>query len=277
MRPFPLNETLRRFGAHFTAAGYSLYIVGGAIRDYLLGLSVQDYDFATDATPKEVMDLFRRVIPTGIEHGTVTVLFERSAFEVTTFRTDGTYLDGRRPTSVLYVTDLAQDLSRRDFTINAFAADCTSGKIIDLHAGKADLKAKQIRAIGEPTERFEEDGLRILRAARFSAKLNFSIEEKTLQAMKETKGMIDRVSAERIREELFALLASDNPHRGLTYLQKSEVLERVLPELCEGLGIEQGGMHHEDVFSHALSTAQMATHFSKDPVVRMAALLHDIG
>ncbi len=277
MRPFPLTAALKRFGARFTEAGYELYIVGGAVRDYLLGLSVQDYDFATDATPQAVQQLFRRVIPTGIEHGTVTVLFEDAAFEVTTFRTDGTYLDGRRPTSVSYVTDLSEDLRRRDFTINAFAADCTTGTIIDLHQGAADLKAKTIRAIGSARERFEEDGLRILRAARFSAKLGFSIEADTLAAMESERAMIDQVSAERIREELFALVASDHPKQGLTYLHTSRVLERILPELTEGVQVEQGGMHHEDVFAHALTTCQMATHFTDKPIVRFASLLHDIG
>ncbi|MFA5447924.1 MAG: polynucleotide adenylyltransferase, partial [Sphaerochaeta sp.] len=247
MARFPLTKTIKRFGARFKDAGYSLYVVGGAVRDHLLGLPIEDYDFATDAKPEEVMRLFRRVIPTGIEHGTVSVHFEGEFFEVTTFRTDGKYLDSRHPSSVNFVTDLVEDLRRRDFTINAFAADCVNGAVIDHNGGIADLKGRIIRAIGDANTRFDEDGLRILRAARIAAKLDFTIEEKTFKAMQQKRGNLIPVSAERIREELFKLLDSNHPRKGLEYLYKSGVLALILPELVEGEGVEQGGMHHEDV------------------------------
>lgn len=215
MKKFPLPETIKEFGAIFRERGHRLYVVGGSIRDYLLGVPNHDYDFATDATPREVVSMFRRVIPTGIEHGTVTVLFKGGRFEVTTFRTEGTYLDMRHPSSVSFVDDLAEDLKRRDFTINAFAADCETGSIIDLHHGYEDLKLRTIRAIGEPRERFHEDALRILRALRFAAKLDFSIEEKTFQAMEELRDNLEKVSKERIHDELAKLIGSRHPSVGL--------------------------------------------------------------
>ena len=277
MARFPLTKTIKRFGARFKDAGYSLYVVGGAVRDHLLRLPIEDYDFATDAKPEEVMRLFRRVIPTGIEHGTVSVHFEGEFFEVTTFRTDGKYLDSRHPSSVNFVTDLIEDLRRRDFTINAFAADCIDGTVIDHNGGIADLKGRIIRAIGDANPRFDEDGLRILRAARIAAKLDFTIEENTFKAMQQKRENLIPVSAERIREELFKLLDSNHPRKGLEYLYKSGVLALILPELVEGEGVEQGGMHHEDVLTHALSTCEASIHFTKKVEVRFAALLHDVG
>ena len=159
---YPIPENIRQFASIFRENGHRLYIVGGAVRDHLLGRKNSDYDFCTDAKPEEVIPMFRRVIPTGIKHGTVTVLFKGDSYEVTTFRTEGAYSDRRHPDSVTFVTDLSEDLSRRDFTVNAFAADCLDGSIIDLFDGMKDLKEKTIRAIGNPRERFEEDALRIM-------------------------------------------------------------------------------------------------------------------
>ena len=147
---YPVPENIRQFASIFRENGHRLYIVGGAVRDHLLGRPNSDYDFCTDAKPEEVIPMFRRVIPTGIKHGTVTVLFKGESFEVTTFRTEGAYSDQRHPDSVTFVTDLSEDLSRRDFTVNAFAADCLDGSIIDLFDGMKDLKSKTIRAIGIP-------------------------------------------------------------------------------------------------------------------------------
>jgi len=203
MKTFPVSASIKRFSSRFKKAGFTLYIVGGAIRDYLLGLENGDFDFTTDAEPSEVKALFSHVIPTGIDHGTVTVIFEKQMFEVTTFRSEGIYLDGRHPSSVTFIRNLEEDLKRRDFTINAFAADCTTGAIIDLNNGLKDLREKTIRAIGDPQKRFEEDALRIFRACRIASKLNFIIEENTLSAMKSEKENLKNVSAERIREELF--------------------------------------------------------------------------
>lgn len=277
MKTFPVSPSIRRFSSRFKEAGFSLYIVGGAIRDYLLGLENEDFDFTTDAEPGEVMKLFGHVIPTGIEHGTVTVIFEKQMFEVTTFRSEGTYLDGRHPSSVTFIRNLEEDLKRRDFTINAFAADCTTGAIIDLNRGMEDLKAKTIRAIGIPKKRFEEDALRIFRACRIASKLNFSIEEETLTAMKDEKENLRNVSAERIRVELFKLVESDYPTVGLRYMQETSVLSTLLPALAKGEGIEQGGMHHQDVLQHNIAACQAASDCNFPLPVRLAALFHDIG
>jgi tRNA nucleotidyltransferase/poly(A) polymerase len=217
MKSFPLPEEVKEFGKVFQEHGHHLYVVGGSIRDALLGVPNHDYDFTTDAIPQEVQRLFRRVIPTGIEHGTVTVLFHGQKYEVTTFRTEGAYLDMRHPSSVTFVPDLAEDLSRRDFTINAFAADCISGQIIDLYHGREDLKDGVIRAIGEPRKRFQEDALRILRALRFAAKLDFTIEPETFKAMGELKENLSHVSEERIHDELTKMLCSPHPAKGLPW------------------------------------------------------------
>ncbi len=277
MQTFPVPSSIQRFSSRFKEAGFSLYIVGGAIRDYLLGLENEDFDFTTDAEPNEVKALFRHVIPTGIEHGTVTVIFEKQMFEVTTFRSEGTYVDGRHPSSVTFIRNLEEDLKRRDFTINAFAADCTTGTIIDLNGGLNDLKDKTIRAIGIPQKRFEEDALRIFRACRIASKLNFSIEENTLLAMKHEKDNLKNVSSERIREELFKLVASDHPTVGLHYMHQSSVLSTLFPSLANGDGIEQGGMHHQDILQHNIRACQAAADRSFPLSVRLAALFHDMG
>lgn len=277
MRAFPVPEAIKRFARRFKENGFSLYIVGGAVRDHLMGLPIQDFDFTTDAQPQEVMSMFKRVIPTGIEHGTVTVLIGGERFEVTTFRSEGEYHDGRHPDSVTFIRSLEEDLKRRDFTINAFAADCENGKILDYHQGQEDLKHGIIRAIGEPMERFEEDALRIVRAARFASKLDFSIEQETLSAMGVLKGNLRKVSYERIRDELFKLVMTDHPCVGLGYLRELGLLEIILPELEACRGVYQGGIHHEDVLDHSISACQASVVTSKTLEVRLAALLHDIG
>lgn len=277
MQSFPLTKTIRSFATRFKDAGFSLYIVGGAIRDFLLGFENDDFDFTTDAQPGEVMALFKHVIPTGIDHGTVTVLFENQKFEVTTFRTEGNYLDGRHPSSVTFIRNLEEDLKRRDFTINAFAADCIEGTILDLNKGLDDLHNRVIRAIGVPYQRFEEDALRIFRACRIAAKLNFHIEQETLDAMISMKENLCKVSAERIREELFKLVSSDHPTIGLRYMQRTSMLSQLFPSLAKGEKIEQGGMHHEDVLSHNIATCQAAADLRYSLEVRLAGLFHDIG
>lgn len=277
MQIFPVPQSIQRFSSRFKEAGFSLYIVGGAIRDYLLGITNEDYDFTTDAEPEQVKRLFGHVIPTGIEHGTVTVIFEKQMFEVTTFRSEGTYYDGRHPSSVRFIRSLEEDLIRRDFTINALAADCTTGQIIDLNEGFKDLEDKIIRAIGEPNQRFSEDALRIFRACRIASKLAFTIDGLTLAAMAAKKENLKQVSAERIREELFKLVDSAHPHIGLTYLYQTGVLVTLFPSLAQGDGVMQGGMHHQDVLQHAFSACQAAADRNFPLPVRLAALFHDIG
>ena len=265
------------FSRIFREHGYDLYLVGGAVRDYLLGKESHDYDFTTSAEPAEVKAMFRRTIDTGIKHGTVTVLYKGQQFEVTTFRADGDYLDSRHPESVSFVKSLEEDLRRRDFTINAFAAELPEGRIIDLNGGREDLKRKLIRAIGDPERRFTEDALRMMRACRFSAQLGFRIEERTEEAMAGLAPTIANVSAERIKEELFRLIASDNPRLGLEAMRRTGLLRMILPELDACYGFEQGGIHDETLYEHLLRALEACVRFSYPMAVRLAALFHDIG
>ena len=274
---YPIPENIRQFASIFRENGHRLYIVGGAVRDHLLGRKNSDYDFCTDAKPEEVIPMFRRVIPTGIKHGTVTVLFKGDSFEVTTFRTEGAYSDQRHPDSVTFVTDLSEDLSRRDFTVNAFAADCLDGSIIDLFDGMKDLKAKTIRAIGNPRERFEEDALRLMRLARFCSKLGFEPDPDTKQAATQLSASISNVSQERIYDELSKILMTEKPTVGLRLLEDIGVLEHILPELTECRRIEQTKVGATDVLEHIYNTVDAAAHFNYSYNVRLAALLHDIA
>ena len=192
------------------AAGHPAYFVGGCVRDALLGRPVHDYDVATSARPEEVTALFPRTVPTGIRHGTVTVIQDGVPCEVTTFRTEAAYSDGRRPDAVSFVDDLASDLARRDFTVNAMAMDLP-GRIVDPFGGRADLAAGVLRAVGDPVRRFTEDALRMLRAVRFSAQLEFSVEPATAAAMARCAPLCARLSAERVREELDRTLLTAHP------------------------------------------------------------------
>lgn len=192
--------------------GYEAFAVGGCVRDTLLGRTPGDWDITTSARPEQVKALFRRTIDTGIQHGTVTVMLERTGYEVTTYRIDGEYEDGRHPRQVEFTSDLLEDLKRRDFTINAMAYSHETG-IVDAFGGMEDLEKRVIRCVGEPMERFEEDALRILRAIRFSAQLDFSIEEKTREAITRIAPNLAKVSRERIQMELTKLLCSDHPEQ----------------------------------------------------------------
>ena len=220
-------------------AGYRGWIVGGCTRDLLLEREVHDWDIATDAHPEQVSRVFRRVIPTGIKHGTVTVLINGVGYEVTTLRGEGTYSDGRHPDSVSFVEDIDDDLARRDFTVNAIAYDPLEDTWTDPFGGRQDLEARIIRAVGEPLERFDEDGLRILRAARFVATLGFELDPATQQAMAERMSKLRCVSYERVRDELLKTLVSDQPSRGLRIMQQTGAFEAVLPELSPMVGCDQ--------------------------------------
>ncbi len=255
--------------------GYECYVVGGAVRNALMGKKVEDYDIATNATPKEVKTLFKRVIETGIKHGTVTVLFKGLKLEVTTFRTESDYSDGRHPDRVQFVPSIYEDLKRRDFTVNAIAYDPISKKIIDPHSGIEDIRRKTIRAIGRPEERFHEDGLRVLRACRFAAQLGFKIEKATLSGIAKSVNTIDKVSRERIRDELIKILDSSKPSIAFIYMKETGLLKKIIPELYRGVGIEQRGLHCFDVFYHSVYTCDAAPR--ENYRLRLAALFHDIG
>ncbi|MGM0431244.1 MAG: CCA tRNA nucleotidyltransferase [Spirochaetota bacterium] len=275
MKRFPLPKKIKHFASLFHQHGYELYVVGGSVRDYLLGIPVTDYDFCSDARPEEVKALFRSVIPTGIEHGTVTVLFEGEQFEVTTFRTEAGYSDSRHPDEVAYVSSLAEDLSRRDFTINALAADTATGEIVDLHEGWKDLQSRRIRAIGEPRERFTEDSLRILRGYRFLSSLECTFEAETREAARELAPAITKVSGERIRDELEKIIAAKKPSLAFFPMYHDGVLAHILPELTDCAGVGQKGSQGLDVTTHSILACDGAPRDNRR--VRWAALLHDIG
>lgn len=255
--------------------GYECYLVGGSVRDLLLGLDVYDYDFATNAHPDAIMGIFRKSIPTGIKHGTVSIIIDQRQFEITTYRSDGTYNDGRHPDSVAFSNDLKTDIERRDFTINGLAYDPTTGEIIDHVNGIRDLNGRIIRTIGDPVMRFTEDGLRPIRACRFAAKLDFEIEEATLRAIPQTLEVVQKVSKERIRDELLKILEAETPSVGIEYLRKSGLLRVILPELADCYEVSQNRYHIYDVYYHSVYSCDAAPKDS--PMIRLAALLHDIG
>ena len=262
-------------------AGHEAHLVGGGVRDLVLGREPKDFDVATSAHPQAVMDLFgqRFAIPTGLQHGTVTVLTGRPpagrAVEVTTFRGEGQYLDGRRPSSVEFGKTLPEDLARRDFTMNAIAYDPLAERLTDPFEGRLDLQRKLVRAVGDPLQRFAEDGLRPMRAVRQATQLGFDIDPPTAQAIPPTMGSFRKVSAERIRDELFKILASAAPARGLELLRSTGLLEATMPELLEGVGCVQNRFHRYDVWGHTMATLAAAS--VPDPVLRLGALLHDVG
>ncbi len=252
------------------------WVVGGCVRDVLLGRPAKDWDVATDARPEEVLSYFRKVIPTGIKHGTVTVVVHGKPFEVTTLRGEGAYTDGRRPTEVRFLDDITEDLARRDFTINAIAVDPLEQRLIDPFDGQRDLNARLLRAVGEPSQRFAEDGLRILRGARFAAVLECEIEPKTLSAMSDTAALATyaKVSAERIHDEWLKALRARVPSVAFELMRTTGMLSLTCPELVEGVGCEQNRWHSFDVWGHTMAVLDAC---EENVVLRLAALLHDVG
>jgi len=254
--------------------GFEAYIVGGCVRDSLLGRVPQDWDITTNALPEKLIDIFDRTVPTGLQHGTVTVVLNNDNYEVTTYRIDGEYLDNRRPENVIFTTSLEEDLSRRDFTINAMAYNKHSG-LIDPFKGKEALKQKLVTCVGNPNLRFNEDALRMLRAVRFAAQLNFHIAEATFGSIINNHSLIKNVSLERIRDELCKLLLSSKPSEGIKNLHKTNLLSYILPELICCIGFEQCNPHHDKtVFNHIMLVLDNTP--SNLPV-RLAALFHDIA
>jgi tRNA nucleotidyltransferase (CCA-adding enzyme) len=260
--------------ARLRDAGKRGWIVGGCVRDLLRGKAVSDWDVATDARPTEVMKLFPRVIPTGIDHGTVSVLIRGVAYEVTTLRGEATYSDGRRPDSVVFVDDIASDLARRDFTFNAIAIDPLVPSLIDPWGGQKDLASHLLRAVGDPVERFSEDGLRVLRAARFAATLECAIEPRTLAAIEPTLDTYRKVSAERVRDEWMKTMKAPKPSIAFEVMRKTGILGVTLPEMLESVGLAQNRYHAYDVWNHTLACLDAC---EGDAPLRIAALLHDIG
>ena len=255
-------------------AGEQAWIVGGCVRDILRGVGVQDWDIATTAEPDKVRATFARTIPTGIEHGTVTVLWKGHGYEVTTLRGDGAYTDGRRPDHVHFVDDIDLDLARRDFTVNAIAYDPLTAQLADPFGGIEDLERGVLRAVGDPCQRFQEDGIRILRGARFVATLDFELDPGTEASFRGALSTYAKVSPERVREEWFKTMRASKPSRAFEIMRRTGILEITFPELLEQVGCTQNKWHAYDVWNHTMSVLDAS---QGDPVERMAALLHDIA
>ena len=254
-------------------AGFEAYAVGGCVRDALLGRKPNDWDITTSAKPEQVKALFRRTVDTGIAHGTVTVLLDKDGFEVTTYRVDGEYEDGRHPKEVSFTASLEEDLKRRDFTINAMAYNSRKG-LVDLFEGQKDLENKVIRCVGDPLERFTEDALRIMRAVRFSAQLGFSLEKETRKALLVLAPNLKHVSAERIQVELVKLLVSPHPDY-LRIAYEAGVTKEFLPEFDRCMETPQNTPHHcYTVGEHILHSL---LYVRADKVLRLTMLLHDIA
>jgi tRNA nucleotidyltransferase (CCA-adding enzyme) len=254
--------------------GKRAWIVGGCVRDTMMGRTASDWDVATDARPEELLRIFPRAIPTGIEHGTVTVVRDGHHYEVTTLRGDGTYSDGRRPDSVAFVDDITDDLARRDFTVNAVAVDPLDGKVIDPFDGRGDIARRVLRAVGEPERRFGEDGLRVLRAARFVSTLEFTLDPETEAAIRPTLDTFRKVASERVRDEWLKTMKAARPSLAFEVMRRTGILEVTCPELLEGVGMEQNRWHAYDVWKHGMACMDACP---ADPVLRVAALLHDVG
>ncbi len=261
--PAPVEKVLRTLDA----AGHRSWIVGGAVRDLLLGRARGDADFdvATPATPEQVIALFRKVIPTGVDHGTVTVVLGGEAIEVTTFRGEGAYADGRRPESVTFHADLEADLARRDFTMNALAWDPLAPEFRDPFGGRADIARKLVRAVGDPAARFGEDGLRAMRAVRFAAQLGYGLHRATRAAIPGALDVVRKVSAERVSDELAQLVVAPHAHRALGLMRKTGLLGVVLPALAAA---------PPAALDHAVATLRRVP---PERAVRFAALLHGLG
>lgn len=266
----------RKIIARLEQHGYEAYIVGGCVRDSLMGKRPSDWDICTSARAEEMMALFedKRVIPTGIQHGTLTILAEDGAYEVTTFRIDGEYLDHRHPKSVAFTRELAEDLSRRDFTINAMAWHPERG-LIDLFGGVEDLRDRLVRAVGDPVQRFNEDGLRMLRMVRFATVLDFDYDPATYDAVRKQGHLLQYISKERIQVELNKILLAAHTARGLEDLYTLGMYPYIIPLMCHTVGFAQRGGHHFlDVFEHSLLAVGV---IAPELVLRLTMLLHDIG
>lgn len=256
-----------------TAAGFEAYVVGGCVRDSVLGRKPKDWDITTSARPEQVKALFPRTLDTGLQHGTVTVMVGKEGFEVTTYRVDGEYEDYRHPKEVAFTPNLEEDLKRRDFTMNAMAYNDRAG-LVDVFGGLADMEAGVVRCVGEAGERFGEDALRILRAIRFSAQLGYAIEEKTREALSRLAPSLEHISAERIQAELVKLVVSPHPDY-LRTAYECGVTGVILPEFDRAMETAQNHPHH--MFSVGEHILHSMCHVEADKVLRLAMLFHDIG
>lgn len=280
-----LPENISRALDMLESAGHEAWVVGGCVRDSLMGIIPHDYDITTSALPAETEQVFAgyRLIETGLKHGTVTVLADGSPIEITTYRVDGEYRDSRRPERVTFTRNIRDDVSRRDFTMNGIAYNPKQG-YFDEFGGAEDIKAGVIRCIGKPEKRFREDALRILRGLRFSASLGFEIEENTARAMHDTRELLNKISAERVFSELCGLLTGRNSHRNIfrVLTEFRDIAAVIIPEFRECTGfVQHSRFHCFDVYEHCVMSAQKAAEISEGSECRLpltlAMLLHDIG
>lgn len=274
MNKIEITSNMQLIFDTLTQHGYECFLVGGCVRDFLLGRTPNDIDFTTNATPDEMKSCFKefKLFETGIKHGTLTLLIGKTTYELTTYRSDGEYLDHRHPTKVKYVKNIQEDLARRDFTINAIAYNPTLG-FIDPFGGMTDLKNQIIRCVNDPKNRFNEDALRILRALRFSATLGYEIESSTRKACFEMAGLIKSLSIERIRTELFKTITQPNAHNII--LNYIDIWGEAIPELLKMRGFNQQNPHHiHDVLKH---TCVALEHADNNLIIRLAVLFHDIS
>jgi poly(A) polymerase/tRNA nucleotidyltransferase (CCA-adding enzyme) len=292
MVKFNIPQEVRNIADTLNDGGYQTYLVGGCVRDLLLGREPKDWDIATDAEPKEIQKLFPKSVYEN-KFGTVGVKTDSGdeklkVIEVTTFRLEGKYTDKRHPDEVKFAKTIEEDLGRRDFTVNAIAlsinanirmnANDTNGyELVDPFGGRDDLKAKLIRTVGEPKERFGEDALRLLRAVRFGVELDFEIEEKTAAAVKTEAGLLEMIAKERIRDEFIKMLMTPRAAKGIILLEDLDLLRYVIPELREGIGCGQNKHHIYTVFDHNVRALDYSAEKNYSLEVRLASLLHDVG
>ena len=274
----PIISTIARV---LNEKGHSAYLVGGCVRDLLIGKTPKDWDLTTDATPEQIENSFENTFMNN-PYGTVTIVNQNEEkstqwVEVTPYRSEGKYLDGRRPESIKFVKTLEKDLSRRDFTINAIAINPKDFSIKDPFGGLSDMSKSIIVTVGDPEKRFNEDYLRMLRAVRFSCVLNFSIDEKTQKAIQRNAEKISNISLERVRDEIIKICNSDKPSTGFLKLKETGLLSYILPEIDGAYGVDQNGSHKYDVFTHLLYALDYTAKKKLSLELRLAALLHDIG
>lgn len=262
-------------------AGFEAYLIGGCVRDLLIGKTPKDWDITTNAKPDEIAGLFEETFQNN-DFGTVGVVNETEderlkVVEVTPYRVEGTYSDARRPDSVIFSDTIEEDLKRRDFTVNAIAFRLKGEQLVDLFDGAADIKEKRLRAVGDAKERFQEDALRMMRAVRLAVELDFMIEGETMAAIAENSENLSRISKERIRDEFIRILKSKQPMQGLVMAEKLGLLPYIVPDLIRGIGVEQNQAHKYDVYEHLLRTMQHGADKDWSFDVRLAGLFHDIS
>ncbi len=276
-----IPKEIKKITKNLEKEGFEAFVVGGCVRDGLLKKKPKDWDIASNATPEEVREIFGNSYSNN-DFGTVTVLTESEdptlkEVEITPYRTEEDYRDGRHPEKVEWAKTIEEDLSRRDFTINALAYRPAKDKLVDLFDGKKDLKEEIIRAVGDPEERFGEDALRMMRAARFATVLEFKIEKETKEAIKENSSLLKDISNERIKEELLKIIMSKNAATGIEILRRLKLLKHIIPELEEGYEVAQNKHHVYDCYEHSILSLKYAAENDYNMHVRLAALLHDVG